>query len=181
MTTRFKVPSAVAEAPRSGSKRIPPEGIWKAPITEVRVRELHRGDPGDFLIESDTGKTASLQLGGPLTPLADGQDDPGQMPMFDEYVLQDGDFRWDDAELPKGAPGRLYFTRKGLTNLALALGLTESDGNGAVGPIEDFHDMLISGEIKGQKVAFQIVHETFKRRNGEDGIKAIVEAYSSVV
>jgi len=144
-----------------------PEGLWRAPITAIRIKELSSDEvPGSFLLKNSHGRSISFQLGGsegPATALVEGQEDAGQQAIFDEVLLQDGDFSWDDPELSKDAPGRLWFARNKLTNLALALGMTESDGNGATGPTEDFCEALVAGEgeLEGQEVAFQVVHDRY--------------------
>jgi hypothetical protein len=189
---KFMIPTAEADAPvGSGASSGPfPEGTWKGRIEVVRINDVFIGGGGpEFVLYNkkseppvaQRAEVASIQLGG-ITPVLDGQDEVGNRKFFDELLILSMDEHLWDEPSEEEPSWKLEQTRRRLTNLAVAVGAAETDGNGSTGPVDDFGEMLRAsaeeGEgISGCDVIFEVYHERFTRKGGEGGVREHIRAY----
>lgn len=179
-----------------------PEGVWRGVIEEVRVNEIRPGDPAEFILQPgdlslEFASVASIQIGQIEAQLED-QPDVGNRKFFDRgyydkgIYLQTDSVRWDRAnpdEVEKYWP--LQRTRTHLTNLAMAVPNLSENSDGAVGPVEDFHELLLNtseenGGLHGTEVYFTVRHRggTFTPEGESEPVtwkKHYIEKYQMAV
>jgi hypothetical protein len=189
---KFVIPRADAEQPnKGGGSDLFPKGVWQGTIEVTRIAEAvrePRSGPVFCLSEgAEYGEVGSVQIGG-ITAVVKDQPDVGQRKFFDDQLLLSESFtggtvvQWDEPTGSDDENWRFDQTRRRLTNLALALGTTEDDGNGGVGPVENFGDLfreaVVEGQgISGMQVTFEVDHRTYKTKTGEKGTAHFLKVY----
>lgn len=189
---KFVIPKADAEEPRgSGGSDLFPEGVWRGKVEVVRIAEAHaepKSGPAFCLSPgAEWGEVASVQIGD-IEPVIMSQPDVGNRKFFDDQLLLSEMFpggvivSWDEPTGSDEENWRFDQTRRRLTNLALAVNAVENDGNGGVGPVEHFGDLLRESSedgkgLAGTVVAFEIAHRTYKTKAGEKGKAHFLKSY----
>lgn len=177
-------PKAKATTPVQGGKSVFPEGSYQGSLEEVRTRAFPdwiRTDNNSGYSSAD-GEIVSIQIGG-NTPTEGAYDDPGNMKMFVDFIVRDGNYTIDQGtEIPETS-WQMARDAALLTNLALALNLTEEvtdeAGNEFLVTPDDFIEQLQSGAINGTAFGFTTNHRKWSSK-GKTGTEVTVTEFFGV-
>lgn len=171
----FSIPVRAVESMSSSGGSAPktwPAGPWKGTIETVESRTLPATKDGrpfaGYVNTGDDGKRLSIMIGD-NEPL-DGQDAVGAQKRFVDLVLEDGEYNFDNVDPMARGHDAWQLQRSQLlaTNLALALGQVEEDGEGNVSIADGFLEALEAGAFNGLQVGFEIYHRKGKPKKNDD-------------
>ena len=182
---KFHINTETVDTPADEREDIFPKGIWEGTVEKMHLREIERGEGGDFFL-SDGAQSClmgKLQIGD-IEAMGDGQPNIGAMKYFEDNIfLEEDGVSWDDAtDAVLEQQWRLAQTQLRMTRFAKALSLTDVEGD-SEGPVDHFDEFLrqtdneTASGLAGSRVRFQVVHKSFKKRDGTDGKSAITKQW----
>ena len=178
----LKVLKQQAEQPRGqGGDRPFPKGIWRFKIEQAQQREVP-----EFMFKGDNprvsgpgGELLSVWLSD-ARPEAAGQPEVGARKFFLDILTRDGhtEIMQLDLEKPNGEGWLIQRDARVLTNLALALGATEEQGDYIV-PAENIVELLKAGTFNGSELIAQVEHgKEFTKADGSKRRDAFISTFA---
>ena len=181
----LKVLKQQAEQPRGqGGDKPFPKGIWRFKIETAQAREVP-----EFMFKPD--KNGNVKVSGPGGELLSvwlsdaraetpGLPDVGARKFFLDILTRDGHTKIMqlDLEKPNGEGWLIQRDARVLTNLALALGATEEQGEYIV-PAENIVDLLKAGTFNGSELIAQVEHgKEFTKADGTKSRDAFISTFA---
>lgn len=186
-----------AETPVGGGSKNFPKGTWRFTIispaeygkerTRPTPEFMHNGatTPADKTprCSGDDGDILSIWLGN-AEAVGDGQDSPGDMKFFQDFVIRDGDSDISSIDLdnPGSAGWQIQRDARLLANLAIALGATTEVTQGKltyVDVVENFVELLQAGSFDGQQVIATVDHRAWKSKAGKEGVEVFITGFEA--